>query len=167
MDTLRGEWTSTKWYSYWIFRLLSTLAPFHSNLSSYYFNFFSIQLSRVSKQPPKTIRTAHLVATIMNKTVSDTYLKYYKNTEAIEYISQLANLLKAVLKQRLETILSGKNFKSINEANSQMSVVKIFNLAPMYSYYIMLFGMPDNGFEPDKLNQIINFMNKYNIDPYQ
>jgi len=77
------------------------------------------------------------------------------------------NLENLILKQRLETILSGKNFKSINEANSQMSVVKMFNLAPMYSYYIILFGIPDNGFEPDKLNQIINFMNKYNIDPYQ
>lgn len=77
------------------------------------------------------------------------------------------NLENLILKQRLETILSGKNFKSINEANSQMSVVKIFNLAPMYSYYIMLFGIPDNGFESNKLNQIINFMNKYNIDPYQ
>jgi len=77
------------------------------------------------------------------------------------------NLENLTLKTRLETILSGKNVKSANEANSQMSVMKIFALAPLYSYYIMLFGIPENGFEPDKLNQIICFMNKYNIDPYQ
>ena len=77
------------------------------------------------------------------------------------------NLENIHLKHRLETILSCKNLKSVNEVNSQLSVVKIFTLAPLYSYYIILFGIPENGFEPVKLNQIICFMNKYNIDPYQ
>ena len=77
------------------------------------------------------------------------------------------NVENLVLKNKLETVLSGKKQQEINGVNSNISLVKTFTLAPLYSYYIILFGQPEQGFEDDKLNQIMDFMKKYNIDPYQ
>jgi hypothetical protein len=77
------------------------------------------------------------------------------------------NIENMVLKNKLETVLSGKNKKEATPVNSNISLMKTFTLAPLYSYYIILFGKPEQGFEHDKLNQIMDFMKKYNIDPYQ
>jgi hypothetical protein len=77
------------------------------------------------------------------------------------------NIENLVVKNKLETILSGKNFKPMNEMNSSIAITKTFTLAPLYSYYIVLFGTPENGFEPEKLKQIANFMQKYSIDLYR
>jgi len=74
------------------------------------------------------------------------------------------NLENMILKNKIDTLLSNKNNRSVSEMESNMSIVKKFTLAPIYSYYIVLFGIPDNGFESEKLNQIISFMKKYNID---
>jgi len=74
------------------------------------------------------------------------------------------NLENMILKSKVKTMLSNKNNRSVTEMESNMSIVKKFTLAPLYSYYIVLFGVPDNGFEPDKINQIISFMKKYNVD---
>ena len=78
------------------------------------------------------------------------------------------NVENLVLKKRLETILTGKNRRVVNDqTESKLNIVKTFTLAPLYSYYIILFGMPEHGFDPEKLKQIIGFMNKYHINPYQ
>jgi hypothetical protein len=74
------------------------------------------------------------------------------------------NLENLILKNKMEIILSNKNIKPVNEIETKMSIVKKFTLAPLYSYYIVLFGVPENGFEQSKINQIIEFMKKYNID---
>jgi hypothetical protein len=74
------------------------------------------------------------------------------------------NLENLVLKNKVETIISNKNTHPVNNLEANMSVVKTFTLAPLYSYYIVLFGIPENGFEPDKINQIAHFMQKYDID---
>jgi hypothetical protein len=82
------------------------------------------------------------------------------NTQNIEL-----NLENLYLKNKIETIFSNKNLKLVNEMDTKMSIVKKFTLAPLYSYYIVLFGIPsEKGFEQSKLNQIIQFMKKYNID---
>jgi len=74
------------------------------------------------------------------------------------------NLENLYLKNKMETILSNKNIKPMNKIDANISIVKKFTLAPLYSYYIVLFGVPENGFEQSKINQIIQFMQKYNID---
>ena len=74
------------------------------------------------------------------------------------------NVENLVLKNKLETVLCGKNQKEAKDANANISLVKTFTLAPLYSYYIILFGQPEQGFEHDKLNQIKDFMKNYNIE---
>jgi hypothetical protein len=49
----------------------------------------------------------------------------------------------------------------------QFAITQNFTLAPLYSYYILLFGIPTVGFEPCKLKQIIDILNQYGINPYQ
>lgn len=103
LPILSKNWSSNKWNSYWVFTLLSQFSNYHSVLSAYYFFFFSQQLTGISKSVPRSIKSTYLVASIMNSTMSEMYLQYYKNTQAINYVSNLAAVLKNVLKQRLET----------------------------------------------------------------
>jgi len=72
------------------------------------------------------------------------------------------------LQNRVHTILSDKNTNSVMDTMSDtMSLTKTVALAPLYSYYIVLFGVPDDGFDPVKINQIMEVLKQYNIDPFQ
>ena len=50
---------------------------------------------------------------------------------------------------------------------SVLTASKTYTLAPLYSYYILLFGIPTDGFEPDKIQKILEILNQYGIHPYQ
>ena len=75
------------------------------------------------------------------------------------------------LQDRIQTILSDKNTYAIMNTNNQhsnnnrMSLVKTVALAPVYSYYILLFGIPENGFDPVRIRQLVQVLQQYNIDP--
>jgi len=79
------------------------------------------------------------------------------------------NLTNVLLRNRIEEILSGKNEKeAFSGSTGQFSATKTFVLAPIFSYYIMMFGMPAYGvgFDPTKLNIISNILQSNGIDPY-
>ena len=86
-----------------------------------------------------------------------------------------SNLLLAVdkinLQKQIQDILSNKNVKNIDTVGGtgQMSVVKTFKLAPVYNYYITVYGMPQNGvgFDPIKLSYLANVLTLNNINPYK
>jgi hypothetical protein len=86
-----------------------------------------------------------------------------------------SNLLLAVdkinLQKQIQDILSNKNVKNIDTVGGtgQMSVVKSFKLAPVYNYYITVYGMPQNGagFDPIKLSYLANVLTLNNINPYK
>lgn len=74
------------------------------------------------------------------------------------------------LTKQNEDILSGKNeLKALTGASGQISITKTFKLAPIYSYYIYLYGMPAYGvgFEPTKLSLLATIMQKYGVNPYK
>jgi hypothetical protein len=85
-------------------------------------------------------------------------------TRNIEY--QIANTL---LENKVETILSGKNDVQAMTTNvtGQIGITKTFTLAPLYSYYIMLYGMPEFGvgFDLTKLETVRKVLVKNGIDP--
>lgn len=91
------------------------------------------------------------------------------------------------LQDRIQTILSDKNTyavvmdtgnKMTNDPTSstsstssstskdRMSLVKTVSLAPVYSYYILLFGVPENGFDPIRIQQLAQVLQQYNVDPF-
>ena len=74
-----------------------------------------------------------------------------------------------ILEKRIEDILSGKNETSaISDACGQFTATKTFVLAPLFSYYIMMHGLPafGVGFDPVKLAIILKVLTANGIDPY-
>jgi hypothetical protein len=80
------------------------------------------------------------------------------------------NIRILMLNKKIEDILSGKNeVKAVGNASGKISVTKTFKLAPLYSYYIHLYGMPAYGvgFDPSKLSLLVTILQKYGINPYK
>lgn len=74
-----------------------------------------------------------------------------------------------MLNKKVDDILSGKNeVKALGDTSGEISITKTFKLAPLYSYYIYLYGMPEYGvgFNAAKLSLLVAIMNKYGINPY-
>jgi hypothetical protein len=75
-----------------------------------------------------------------------------------------------MLNKKNDEILSGKNeVKAIGSTSGQFVISKTFKLAPIYSYYIYLYGMPAYGvgFDATKLSLLATIMNKYGVNPYK
>ena len=66
------------------------------------------------------------------------------------------------------------NYSDSNQLNiysntsGQYQITKTFTLIPLYSYYILLYGLPaqDVGFDPLKIKQLLGILEANNIDPY-
>ena len=74
-----------------------------------------------------------------------------------------------MLNKRVDDILSGKNeVSALGDVQGEISISKTFKLAPLYSYYIYLYGMPAYGvgFDSSKLSLLVSILNKYCINPY-
>lgn len=79
------------------------------------------------------------------------------------------NIQVMMLNKKNEDILSGKNeVKAVGETAGQFTITKTFKLAPIYSYYIHLYGMPAYGvgFDPTKLSLLSTIMKKYGVNPF-
>jgi len=65
------------------------------------------------------------------------------------------------------SITSNDTLDTINNNNNYI-LYKKFNLAPIYSYYIAMFGLPEQSksFDPIKIKQLLSVLIKYNINPY-
>ena len=74
-----------------------------------------------------------------------------------------------ILEKRIDDILSGKNETSaISDTCGQFTAKKTFVLAPLFSYYIMMYGLPafGIGFNPENLATILKVLIANGIDPY-
>jgi len=81
-------------------------------------------------------------------------------------IQNIENLL---LNNKLISVLQNKNDKfSLDTTCEKYMLYKKFNLAPIYSYYIAIFGIPEHGksFNPGKIKLLQSILMKYNINPY-
>jgi hypothetical protein len=74
------------------------------------------------------------------------------------------NLKNLILQKRVDNVLAGVNQMNIanTENIGQFQIEQSFSLAPLYSYYIMLFGIPSQktGFDPAKLVIIRNVLSE-------
>lgn len=92
------------------------------------------------------------------------------NSYGLNFTATELTLQNNILKQQIDDILSGKNVKSAFGTNTgQLSIKKAFTLAPLFSYYIMLYGLPEHGvgFDQYKLSTLLNILEKHCIDPYK
>jgi hypothetical protein len=80
------------------------------------------------------------------------------------------NIRVIMLNKKNDDILSGKNeIHTIACTSGHFSITKTFKLAPIYSYYIYLYGMPAYGvgFDASKLSLLTTIMNRYGVNPYK
>ena len=75
-----------------------------------------------------------------------------------------------ILEKRIDEIISGKNeVKAVSDTCGQFTVTKTFILAPLFSYYIMMYGLPafGVGFDSEKMAIILKVLVANGIDPYE
>ena len=91
--------------------------------------------------------------------------------EAHSLYSQNINLTlnNNILTEKLNQISSGENITSTSAATGTLAMEKVFNLTPLFSYYINTYGLPEygKGFDPERLSNILNILNENGIDPYE
>jgi hypothetical protein len=72
--------------------------------------------------------------------------------------------------EQIQEIINGINVNPAFDQNiGTLSMKQTFELAPLFMYYIKLFGMPapGAGFDPAKLNVVLTALENMGIDPYQ
>ena len=93
------------------------------------------------------------------------------NSYALYGYNVSLNLDKVGLKKTIDDILSGKNEKVVEmaQASGQLSITKSFKLAPVFNYYIIIYGMPAYGvgFDPVKINFLVDILKSKGINPYK
>lgn len=92
------------------------------------------------------------------------------NAYGLNYTVVELTLQNTLLQKTIDDILSGKNVKSaLTNTTGQFTIQKSFTLAPLFSYYILLYGMPEAGvgFDQDKLSMLLSILEKHCIDPYR
>lgn len=74
----------------------------------------------------------------------------------------------AFLQNQLDAVNSNVNKKQTMTGESNLTIQKTFHLAPIFNYYIALYGVPEYGvgFDKDKLHLLFNFFQQNNISPY-
>jgi hypothetical protein len=80
------------------------------------------------------------------------------------------NITISTLTNKVEEILTNKNRDSLLQNNNpgRLTITQTFTLAPVYNYYITIYGMPlqGQGFNPLKISYIAEILTSLNIDPY-
>ena len=101
LTLMNKDWTSIKWNSYWVFKLLVSGSMYHSKLHKFFFDFFTYKLKGVSKEDPRHLVATVTIANMMNATVSKMYIKHYKNSKEIEFAQDMVSRIIKVFKERL------------------------------------------------------------------
>ena len=156
-------WTSVKWNSYWVFKLLVCSSSYHSKIHDLFFDFFIRKLKGINKEDPRKMVACFAVTNIMNATVSKSYILHYKNTKEIEFAKDLVNRLIKVFKERLT-----KN-SWLSQATKECALNKIEKLVYVIGYKDKYPEDPDCDFLKDDAfgnnAKYINWVfNKYKQD---
>ena len=82
----------------------------------------------------------------------------------------LLQLDKADLQKQIADILSDKNVTTVQSSMStnNMTLTQSFQLAPVFNYYIRIYGAPlqGQGFDPVKIAFLIYTLQENGVDPY-
>jgi hypothetical protein len=93
------------------------------------------------------------------------------NSYSIYGDNMALQLTKSSLQTQINDILSNKNQKLLEVAScaGQLSITKSFTLAPIFNYYILIYGLPTYGvgFDPLKISFLTNTLKRVGINPYK
>ena len=73
-----------------------------------------------------------------------------------------------VLNQKINQLEHPVITENISISSGNLSLTKTFTLAPIFSIYISLYGMPKQGvgFDPNRMSDLLVILEKNGIDPY-
>jgi len=107
-----------------------------------------------------------LIMTLVRQLLDGAY-----NASKIYGSNLLLTADKANLQKQIQDVLSNKNVKNIDTcgARGQLSITKSFKLAPVYNYYLTVYGIPQQGvgFDPIKVKYLTDLLTENNIDPFK
>jgi len=92
------------------------------------------------------------------------------NAYGLNFTNMETTIQNAMLQKTIDDMLSGKNKKTAySNSSGNLSVKKSFVLAPLFSYYIAIYGMPEKGigFDQKKLSMLLAVLEKNGINPYK
>lgn len=84
------------------------------------------------------------------------------------YDLYVRNLRLRVQNDNLQRQVDNTNTRIGLESSGSLCLTRSFTLAPIFSYYILVYGMPSQGqgFDETKLNLLVPILEENNIDPY-
>jgi len=127
-----------------------------------------VQLYVILQQIQSKTKNQNLL--ILLKLAEDTLVGAI-NSYTIYGENLVLNVDKINLQQKINDILSNKNerFVEIASATGQLSINKTFQLAPVFNYYIIIYGLPAYGvgFDPMKINYLVDVLQSYGINPFK
>ena len=146
----------------------------------YTFHLANKSYDKIPTDYQKFLHLFHTIRASYNKAGSQNIKLLLKITEeglvgsmnayGLNFTAVETKLQNTVLQQTIDDILSGKNVKNaFGGSTGHLSIQKSFKLAPLFSYYILLYGMPEPGvgFDQNKLSLLLNIFEKNGMNPYK
>jgi len=98
---LLKTWNSERWRPYWIYQIIKMATTFHTTLYKIREDFLS-QFYIILPEKTKEKRALSLTKIILNSQLNKQYLASYKKVKERKYAISLINILKKVLKDRMQ-----------------------------------------------------------------
>ena len=156
MRLLKHNWTSNKWNTFWIYKILNVIANFNKELFIIKTNFFVKEMNKIKISMNAKLRASQTVISSCESKVNKQYIKYYKNDNEIVLCKQLIKLIHNKFRTILEknTWLSPKTIEhailKLDKMESIIGSADKFEKEPEIPYH------PDNG--------MLNYLKKANYD---
>ena len=93
MTLLKHNWTSNKWNTFWIYKLLHVIANFNRELCVIKANFFIKEMNNIKVSMNNKLRANQTIISYCNIQVCKEYIKHYKNVKEIAYCKKLISLI--------------------------------------------------------------------------
>jgi hypothetical protein len=128
------------------------------------------------------IELYNLIVDISAKTTNPNMLLLLKlSIDALEGATNAYNLYgqtlalqvdKINIQNRFNEVLSNKNERPAeipSQTQGQLAITQTFTLAPVFNYYILIFGIPvyGVGFDPSKISFLVGVLSSMGINPYK
>ena len=126
IQLLKHNWTSNKWNTFWIYKLLNVIANFNRELYIIKSNFFIKEMNDIKTTMNNKLRASQAVASACKIEVSKQYIKHYKNVKEIALCKQIITLIHNKFRNILEknTWLSPKTIqRAILKLDKMKSII--------------------------------------------
>jgi hypothetical protein len=144
-------------------------------------NMANKQYEKIPNDYQKYVNLYVILQQVLTKTKNSNLVLLFKiaqealvgaiNSYTIYGDNLLLKLDKTNLQNKINEILSNKNEKVVEMANStgQLTLNKTFKLAPVFNNYILIYGLPafGVGFDPAKIKFLEGVLKKMGINPYK